>query len=246
MITLYQFPHSHFSEKVRWALRYKGLDFEVVNLPRGPHEKFAQERGLPDTSVPIIKDGDKILQGSSAIISYLDKTYPARSLTPSDPDVARDILEFETQMDFALGHHGRRYVYSIFLKHPQLIKDLFLGHANPLLRLAFPLLFPAIKTKIANKLELTPDATAESREILQGGLNQLNRRLEDRAFVFGNSLTRADISAAALTSIFTWPDEHDFNYAAFGPPPEEMTVFRDDLKSQPFFNWALELYRNYR
>jgi glutathione S-transferase len=36
MITLYQFQFSHYCEKARWALDYKGLAYAPKNLLPGP------------------------------------------------------------------------------------------------------------------------------------------------------------------------------------------------------------------
>ena len=36
-ITLYQFPASHYNEKVRWALDLKGVPHDRVSLLPGPH-----------------------------------------------------------------------------------------------------------------------------------------------------------------------------------------------------------------
>ena len=37
MIELYQFPISHFCEKIRWTLDYKGLSHKTRNLLPGLH-----------------------------------------------------------------------------------------------------------------------------------------------------------------------------------------------------------------
>ena len=81
MMKLLEFPHSHYCEKARWALDYKGVPFQPVPILPGFHlwtvRKFAKE-----TSVPVLLDGDRVIQGSSEIIDYLDTTVPARPLTP--------------------------------------------------------------------------------------------------------------------------------------------------------------------
>ena len=141
-LKLYQFPHSHFSEKARWALSFKGLDFDIINLPRGPHEKIFRDMGLAETSVPVLENGSDIIQGSGAILTYLDKNFPDRPLMPDDPKMREEILEFEAYLDNAVGHHGRRYIYSIFIDHPSLIKDLFMREAGSIKRALFPSLIP--------------------------------------------------------------------------------------------------------
>ena len=242
-LKLYQFPHSHFSEKARWALSFKGLDFEIINLPRGPHEKIFRKMGLAETSVPVLENGDDIIQGSGDILSYLDEKFPDKPLMPNGSKRQGEILEFESYLDDAVGHHGRRYIYSIFLAHPPLIKDLFMREAGPIKRALFPLLYPAIKRKIHNKLNLSDAATQESRIELERAFATLNHRLEETNYLFGNQVTRADITAAALTAIFTWPEQHEFDWPDVATLPAEVTDFRNSLKDQRFFTWCQDMYK---
>ena len=41
-VTLHQFRYSHFNEKVRWALDFKGIAHERVSELPGPHRARAQ------------------------------------------------------------------------------------------------------------------------------------------------------------------------------------------------------------
>ncbi len=246
MIRLYQFPHSHFSEKARWGLTFKDLPFEIVNLPRGPHAKMFEKMGLAETTVPVIEDGETLLQGSAAILTYLDRSYPEIPLNLPDKDTAQQVMEFEVEIDQAIGHHGRRYVYSIFVNHPALIKDLFMRGAGPIKRAAFPLIFPRIKKLIIDKLQITADSTAESQQILIGAFDHLNARLSDQDYLFGGQMTRADITAAALSSLFTWPPQHEFDFPDEASLPQEVKDFRAELSQQRFFQWGLGLYRTRR
>ena len=58
MIKLYQFPISHYCEKIRWALEYKGLEYRKVNLLPGFHIKTTTKL-VGKSSVPVLTDGDK-------------------------------------------------------------------------------------------------------------------------------------------------------------------------------------------
>ena len=92
MLTLYQFPISHYCEKVRWALDYKGLDYTSKNLLPGIHliviKKIAQR-----SSVPVLVDGEKIIQNSADIIDHLDRSYPGKPLTPADAALEQEASE---------------------------------------------------------------------------------------------------------------------------------------------------------
>jgi hypothetical protein len=59
MIELYQFPFSHYCEKVRWALDYKGIAYRTVNLLPGFHFRY-----LAKLAPNISSDGYPICNGS--------------------------------------------------------------------------------------------------------------------------------------------------------------------------------------
>nr|WP_272211070.1 glutathione S-transferase family protein [Marinicella sp. W31]MDC2876958.1 glutathione S-transferase family protein [Marinicella sp. W31] len=66
-------PFSPHCWKVVLALKHKGLDFE--EKPVGFTEIPKLEGGFSKT-VPILKDGDKLIADSFAIAIYLEQTYP--------------------------------------------------------------------------------------------------------------------------------------------------------------------------
>jgi len=94
MTTLYQFRCSHFCEKVRWALDYKGIPYTQKNLLPGFHIKAARKLA-PKSCLPILVDGETIVRDSTSIISFLDRRSPDRPLTPRDPTEAKEALEWE-------------------------------------------------------------------------------------------------------------------------------------------------------
>src|SRR5271166_6436013 len=83
VITLYQFQFSHFCEKIRWALDFKGPPYKTKNLMPGLHIKVSQKLA-PKSCLPIVDYDGTIVQDSTAIISFLDKKSPAYPLTPSN------------------------------------------------------------------------------------------------------------------------------------------------------------------
>lgn len=72
-IKLYQFCISHYCEKVRWALDYKGVNYQAVNLLPGQHVKTIRELTGAESSVPVLEHDGQIIQGSGQILDYLDQ-----------------------------------------------------------------------------------------------------------------------------------------------------------------------------
>ncbi len=87
MITLYQFKTSPFTEKVRRAMNFKGIAFEVVEVERAkvPEGKYAEVS--PTGKFPCIRDGDQAVWDSTDIIHHIEGINPERPLVPAD---ARD------------------------------------------------------------------------------------------------------------------------------------------------------------
>ena len=83
---LLTFSLSHPARGTAMALQLKGIDFKAKNLMPGLHALNVRGRGYRDITVPALEiDGEK-LQGSLAIVQWLERNYPEPSLYPQDPD----------------------------------------------------------------------------------------------------------------------------------------------------------------
>lgn len=85
---LYSYFRSSAAFRVRIALELKGLSFDIVPvhlLKDGGQQRTPEYLARnPDGLVPLLVDGDHVLNQSLAIIEYLDETYPQPSLLPGD------------------------------------------------------------------------------------------------------------------------------------------------------------------
>ena len=83
---LYNYFRSSASYRVRIALALKGLDYDYLPVHLARNEQFMA--GFSQLSaarlVPLLKDGDKSLSQSLAIIEYLEETHPNPPLLPGD------------------------------------------------------------------------------------------------------------------------------------------------------------------
>lgn len=86
MIMLYEHPLSSYAQKVKIALREKGLGF-TVETPAGLGAGTAAgpfAAASPRNEVPALIDGDARIFDSTIILEYLEDKYPAPSLLPRD------------------------------------------------------------------------------------------------------------------------------------------------------------------
>jgi glutathione S-transferase len=110
MFELYDFTFSHYSEKARWALDFKGVPYTSRHLLPGFHMRTTRKLA-PRSSVPILKTDDAVIQGSAEIIDFLEQTFPERSLTPPDPQDANAAIEWEKYLDVEIGVTLRLWFY---------------------------------------------------------------------------------------------------------------------------------------
>ncbi|TMA70259.1 MAG: hypothetical protein E6J69_03175 [Deltaproteobacteria bacterium] len=98
---LWHFPISHFNEKVRWALDWKGIPHVRRTLGPDylPRVWWATGRG----TLPVLWLDGKAIGDSTRIIEALERRWPEPPLYPRDESVRRR----------ALGRSSRRFAPSI-------------------------------------------------------------------------------------------------------------------------------------
>jgi len=84
---LYTYFRSSASFRVRIALNLKGLSYApaFVHLPKGEHRGAGYASVNPQSLLPTLEDGGRLLTQSLAILEYLEETHPSPPLLPKDP-----------------------------------------------------------------------------------------------------------------------------------------------------------------
>lgn len=82
MLKLYGFPVSHYYNMVKHALLAKGIAFEEVLVMPGAAADYLDKSPLG--KIPSIETEHGFLSESSAILEYIETTYPQTPLSPSD------------------------------------------------------------------------------------------------------------------------------------------------------------------
>ncbi len=92
---LWQFRGSHFNEKARWALDWKGIPHVRRSLLPGWHVPRVLSL-TRQTKVPVlVRDGGEVVADSTRIIERLEAVQPDPPLYPADPAERRRALELE-------------------------------------------------------------------------------------------------------------------------------------------------------
>lgn len=202
MIELYQLRWSHYVEKVRWALDFKGLPWRAIDVVA--YRKDEMRRFPCAQTVPLIHDTSTgvAISDSSPILRYLDQTYPDRPLFPDDAAGREDAWQWMLRLDSSLGLYARRLGYTqVIMECPQVLSRLFLPQAfgGLLTRRGWrSLAAPALGMMLVKRFRFDRNRQDRIYEQLEALLLALADRLKRRAFMVGERLSAADITLASL------------------------------------------------
>jgi glutathione S-transferase len=242
---LYTFAVSHFAEKARWALDHKGVDYVEVPLVPGSHVPIIK-RVAPLTTVPVLRDGDRIIQGSSAIIDHAEAEWPELTLSPPDESGRRRALELERWLDRELGEPCRRVFYFHALEHRDLVLHFF-NQGGPwwgrkLSRIGYHLLANGIREMYA----ITKDTAARDEERLQAVFERLDALLAGGSYLVGNRFSRADLTLAALSAPMWEPEQHPTRWPSRELYPLELLAFKARFANTATHHHVMRMYRERR
>lgn len=159
--TLLEFHRSPNAVKVRVALRYKKLGFEIREMSAADRVPMIEAAGWP--MIPVLIDGGVVMRDSMAILHYLEANYrEAPSLTPATRDEIRNAETLLARLTPELLRHQWRL--SPEIRKPEGERDL--------------------------------EAIRAAREALVGSTERLQRRLAERSWLVGDTMSIYDIVMA--------------------------------------------------
>jgi len=245
---LWQIDYSHYSEKVRWALEYKGVDHVRRSPLPGTHIPIALvlTRGAQPT-VPVLQIDGRTIGDSTEIIAALESIHPEPPLYPIDAEQRARAIELEDWFDENLGPPARLLSFYELIQEPEVFAEVAaqavpgpLGKAKPVVG-AYARAFTSIRFG-AN----SDAAAARAREAIHDALDKLEAELDrgDGEFLVGDSLSVADITAASLFYPVVIPPEGPLDPDL--PRPPALDRFRESLSDRPGYRWVEETFRRHR
>jgi glutathione S-transferase len=243
MFELYDFRFSHYCEKARWALDYKGIPYASRHLLPGFH-MLKTRKLAPRTCVPILKTDDIIVQDSTEIITFLDRSFPERSLTPRDPADANTAIEWEEYLDEEIGVTWRLWFYYHTLPDRERALQFLCDGAAWYERSLFALFFDPIRRAMTEMMDVHAEPAVQAELRLRVALARLDDALEHGRFLVGDCFTRADLTACSLLRNLCVPYSTALPIEAILPAP--VCALRNELQRRPFYRWVLNTYREQR
>jgi glutathione S-transferase len=240
---LWHIPLSHYNEKVRWALDYKGIAHRRRVL--GPDYVIRVWRATGQGKLPVLWLDSRAIADSTHIIAALEERYPEPLLYPRDVRSRQRALALEDDLDETLGPALRAAIVTPLFRHDPDIAlrvlttgmgDKAYGTLRRLLRI-FPSFYRFRHRISESNLE-------RDRAIVAAALDRVEHERQGRAYLVGDGFTVADLTAAALLGVLLQPPEIQY------PLPVELPLYLKDYRTtllqHPAAQWAASIYRLHR
>ena len=217
MNTLYHYPLSPFSRKVRLCLAEKKIEVGLVE------ERYWEQdadflRRNPAGQVPVLKMDGRTMADSAAICEYLEEVYPTPALLPKDPKARYEARRLVGWFD------DKFYKDVTLMLTGERVYRKVMGTGYP------------------DSTNVKAGAKA-----IKFHLDYLAGLLEERRWLAGNEMTLADFAAAAQLSCLDYTSDVDWNrhevlkdwYAKIKSRPAFRSILADEVPGfQPAAHYA--------
>ena len=198
MITLYQFEISPFCDKVRRALTYKGIGFEIREMLFSQRDENLKVS--PTHKFPVIEHGGERIVDSTEIAYWLDEQFPEPRLIPRDPVQRARMHIYEDWADESLFPYD--LAMRVLWDHnvPLLIDDIFKYETPELQKLFADTVPPAARQQLIADGLGRKDRGSILRDVRRH-FEALNALVEAGEWLLGEEFSYADIAVRAMTYV---------------------------------------------
>lgn len=197
MIRLYQFEISPYADKVRRALRLKGVPFEIVEVPVSRPGTY--RRISPTGKFPALVHAGGVIVDSTDILEWLDQHFPQPRLLPDEPADRALATILEDWADEAL------YFYDLTMRcwprNRQWFIDDLLAHERGPSRRLLAALIPGAIGKVARTQGLGRKPPERVLLDLRRQYGALDTRLAGSDWLAGPRLSNADLAVRVMLNV---------------------------------------------
>jgi glutathione S-transferase len=238
---LWHLEISHYNEKARWALDYKGVA-HVRRAVRPGRQELTARRLRAGRTLPVLEMDGRAIGDSTKIIEEIERRWPEPPLYPADPVERSRALHLEDYFDEQCGHDARRVLFNDNLAEPETFVAMLYGVDGPRIRTLTPLFCQAVK----RHFRIRPETVDESREKVRAAFDMLEADLGPSGYLVGESFTVADLTAASILGLIVVPPEFPYIKVHPNERTPQFRQYRDSLKDRPGFKWVEEIYARHR
>jgi glutathione S-transferase len=242
---LWHLKVSHYNEKARWALDYKGIPHIRRAITPGRHRAVAERlTGRRTSTLPVLLLGRETIGDSTRIIEALERRYPNPALYPADPDARQHALDLEDFFDEELGPYVRLLVIHHMLPDAGLTLGAFMPDLAGVRRRAALGMFPAVRRRFVADLGITPESVDLAWRKVRAAGRRFEAELQLGRYLVGDEFTVADLTLAALASPAAAPEQFPY------PQPQRghalLAPVRDALAEYGILDWTYTIYERHR
>jgi glutathione S-transferase len=248
-IILWHIPVSHYNEKVRWALAWKGVEHERRAPPPPMHMAAAMwlTRGAHKTFPVLTLDGRHI-GDSTAIIGELERRWPEPPLYPADAAERERALELEEFFDEELGPHVRLLAWHELTAADGPGMGPVAADALPAALMRFAPLRAAGTAVGSSFVKLRYGVSdrasaAEARRKIEQAMDRLEAELGEGEYLVGDRFSVADLTAASLFYPLVQPPEGPRILTDMPPAFDE---FVEPYRDRRGYAYVAEMFRRHR
>ena len=242
---LWQIELSLYSEKIRWALAYKGVEHTRRTPTVGTHRPIALAltRGRHDR-FPVMRMADgRTVGDSAAIVAALERDHPEPPLYPRDATQRDRALEIERYFDDEVGPDMRRFSWQQMIDDYPAVRDAVLPRAPASQQRALQAMLPVFRPILRRDYGIGAETAAAARDNLHAAVTRIEDELGGGDYLVGDAFSVADLAAASLLTPLICPEGREYPPARV---PDGVLALREELEARPGGQWVHEMFARHR
>ncbi len=242
---LWHFPISHFNEKARWALDYKGVAHQRKVLS-GDYLFRVWWATRRRATLPVLHLDGRAIVDSTTVIAAIEERWPDPPLYPADPELREQALSLEDWFDEVVGHPVRTVVVPALMEEGgvERISETLLSGVGEGGKRIFRWIHPLFRRFYYARHQIGADTRSAAPAIVCSGFDRVEAALGAGDYLVGDAFSVADLTAAALLAPLVRPP--GTIWAALGAFPPSVEEFAVSLEGRKASQWVLEMYARHR
>ena len=240
---LFQFRISHFNEKARWALDYKGIEHVRHSLVPGPHKVRVKKLSGQD-QVPVLRIDDAVVAGSNAIIDCVERRNPEPALYPRDAATRERALAIQSKFDAEVGPAIRLAMFHDLLADPGYFARMLTFDQSLPVRVGYRAIFPLVASFMGREMKITAENAARARDVTRDGFDFVMREGAATGYLAGDRFSVADLAAASLLGPAVEIEPSPFGYPQ--PPSPSLRQWWARWREHPGTRWVRGIFEKHR